>query len=76
MNLKLDGEFLLNIGGKVMLVKYTKVIWDIFLELNFDEVVAIVSEHNNKSIKALDKLGMIHPTNNFIGPEKFWVKSI
>ncbi|MBX9598127.1 MAG: GNAT family N-acetyltransferase [Burkholderiales bacterium] len=42
-----------------------------FLELHFEEIIAIVSEQNSKSIRALDKLGMLtNPKNNFIHLER------
>lgn len=61
-----------NYWGKGYAGEISQKLFEIsFLELNFNEVVAIVSEHNNKSIKALDKLGMMTtPTNNFIHPER------
>lgn len=42
-----------------------------FLQFNFNEIVAIVSEHNFRSIRALNKLGMITSSeNNFIHPKR------
>ena len=70
--LELGWRISANYWGKGYAGEISQKLFEIsFLELNFDEVVAIVSEHNNKSIKALDKLGMTTtPKNNFIHPER------
>jgi RimJ/RimL family protein N-acetyltransferase len=61
-----------NYWGKGYAGEISQKLFEIsFLELNFDEVVAIVSEHNNKSIRALEKLGMTTILkNNFIHPAR------
>ncbi len=48
-----------------------KIFQVAFSQLKFDEVVAIVSEHNSRSIRALNKLGMVTCLeNNFIHPHR------